>query len=106
MTNKSIRLEFFGRSGNYPIDDLSKGSVIVLKNKKTQQFLILNTYLLPSDQTQGMTIVVRCLSKDQENIKSLMTECFEEDSSFQIVKGFVQLSGNIIQLPMMCFMGK
>ncbi|WBW95946.1 hypothetical protein [Oceanirhabdus sp. W0125-5] len=70
---------FFGCGGKYKKEDYGTGEAYVFLKVDSNEFLIVNTFLLPQDQFEGIEIGVRCLEDRFETVKSNLISCFEEE---------------------------
>lgn len=75
---------FFGHDGDYSMEDYGSGKVIVLKSNHNDEFLLLNTFLVPGDQFQVMGLGVRCKSEKKKTVLNMICECFENEELYPI----------------------
>ena len=80
---------FFGCGGKYSEEDYGTGDAYVFLNEQSSEFLIVNTFLLPQDQFEGMEIGIRCLEERFELVKSQLLSCFEEERLKPVIEKVV-----------------
>lgn len=71
---------FFGRDGKYINEDYGSGKVFLFRRKNSDECMLVNTYLFPSDQFAIMEIGVRCKEENKQIIKSMLKDCFEDEN--------------------------
>lgn len=75
---------FHGCNGKFKSSDFGKGDIYIFKNDESNEMLLVNTYLYPSDQVQIMHVGIRCKSEKIAYYKEQLTHCFEETISYPI----------------------
>ncbi len=70
---------FFNCGGKYKKSDYGTGDAYVFRNMINEELLLINTFLVPSDQFEMMQIGIRCLSERADEVKKILIQCFEEE---------------------------
>lgn len=85
---------FFG--GEFSPSDYGTGKVYILMNGETEEFLLIDTFLVPDDQFEMMYIGVRFETNKKEKIEDLLLSCFEEVSTKPITQYFRILNNDLL----------
>lgn len=88
---------FFGIGNKFDNSVYGTGKIYIFKNNSTNEFLLIDTYLLPADQFEMMKIGIRCKEEKYNCIKKILSECFEEESYRPIFENIIEFEDNRLQ---------